>query len=194
MSYQNMFNDYNYFYQKYLEPVFFGNIVRPQFWPVIVTALIIFLTISEIGSQSCADGNCGHFRSVNAPNNENKKLTSNYIDGLISRIKLNHTVVGWRRSLILAIILSLIILLPYNDGLPDGLDFFLIATILFLIIYFVSSWFQWHWWKARDHEMEDELLLLRDDIKKREIKKDISKKDNYYGDFSVMSHIESILY
>ncbi len=177
------------FYHKYCSPIIFDSIERPPFWPVIVMALIIFLAVSEIGSQSCADGNCNHYRSVEP----NSTITSKSIDSLISRVSINHTVVGWRRALILAMLLSLIILAFYEDNLPNGFDFFLVATIIFLAIYLTSSWLQWHWWKARDFKIEDELLLLRNKIKETEIKKEISREKNYYGDMSVMNHLESIL-
>ena len=178
------------FYNEYCRPIIFDEINRAPFWPVIVMALIIFLTVSEIGSQSCADGHCNHFRSIDPPSD----ITSKNIDSLISRIRINHTVVGWRRALILAMILSLIILMFYDDGLPSGFDFFLVAVIIFLAIYLTTSWLQWHWWKARDFKVEDQLLLLRSEVKEREIKEQISRNRNYYGDMSVMSHIESILY
>ena len=178
------------FYQKYGYPIIFDTLERPPFWPVIVMALIICLAVTEIGSQSCADGNCDYFNNLET----NSKVTSKSIDNLISRVSINHTVVGWRRALILAMLLSLIILFFYQDNLPDGFDFFLVATIIFLAIYLTSSWLQWHWWKARDFKIEDELLLLRSKVKDTEIKKKISRERNYYGDMSVMNHLESILY
>lgn len=178
------------FYHRYCSPIIFDNIERPPFWPVIVMALIIFLAVTEIASQSCADGNCNQFKDVE-PGSE---ITSKSIDSLISRVSINHTVVGWRRALILAMLLSLIILFFYDDGLPHGFDFFLVATIIFLTISLTSNWLEWHWWKARNFKMEDELLLLRSEVKEREIKKEISREKNYYGDMSVMNHIESILY
>ena len=169
---------------------------RPPIWPVIVTAIIIFIVIGEIGSQECTGGKCNHYKNIyqvkkNAP-------TSKKIDSLISRIKLNHTTIGWRRALLLAIVLSLIILVIFNPGLPDGFDFFLVSTILFLVIYFSTVWLQWHWHRCKDYENEESLLKLRHQIKDMELNKKHSKrKRKYYnngqGYPSVMSHIESIL-
>lgn len=193
MTNRNFIDDCIHIYNEYCYPVLFGEMDRPPIWPVIVTAIIIFLSISEIGSQSCQNGKCNHYNniepsSISGPSSKN-------IDTLISRLKLNHTVVGWRRALILAMLLSLIILCLFYPGLPDGFDFFLISTILFLLIYFTTAWFQWHWWKPLDYKIEDRLLSLRHKIKEQEIDNEIRKyRDNYLNGYSsVMDKISSIL-
>lgn len=178
MSDNNFIDDCINIYNNYCYPALFGNINRPPFWPVIVTAIIIFLAIGEIGSQSCENGSCGHYKNI--------AVSKNKIDELISRVKLNHTTVGWRRALIIAMLLSLIILCIFYSGLPDGFDFFLVSTILFLIIYFTSSWFQWHWWKARDFKIEKHLLQLRHQV--NDMKYHRNDKNN-----NSMYYIDSIL-
>ena len=162
-------------YNKYI-----GHVDRAPFWPVLITAIIIFLAVSEIGSQDCDSGSCGHYKS--------KIKTNNDVDNVINQLRLNHTSIGWRRALILSMLLSLIIITLFYPGLPDGFDFFLVSTILFLIIYFTGSWFEWHWWNVKDNQIEDRLLELRHNI--NEIK--LNRKDNYY-ESSVMRHISSIL-
>ena len=182
-------------YNKYCYPVLF-NTNRPPIWPVIVTAIIIFIAIGEIGSQDCSRGKCNHYNNIykvpkNAP-------TSKQIDSLISRIQLNHTTIGWRRALLLAMLLSLIIFAIFSPGLPDGFDFFLVSTILFLVIYFSTAWLQWHWHRCKDYEEEEYLLKLRHQIKDMELNNNHNKrKQKYYnsgqGYPSVMHHLESIL-
>ena len=90
-------------------------------------------------------------------------------------------------------LLSLIILAIFYHDLPDGFDFFLVSTILFLIIYFTSAWFQWHWWRVRDYNIEKGLLELIHNIK--EIQMNNNRYDNKrnYGNSSVMKHLDSIL-
>ena len=199
MSNRNLIDDCVNIYNQYCYPVLFGELQRPPIWPVIVTAIIIFLAIGEIGSQSCENGCCKHYKNIDKSCSCNE--SSKNIDTIISRIKLNHTSVGWRRALILAMLLSLIILMIFYPGLPDGFDFFLISTILFLLIYFTSSWFQWHWWKARDFQIEQKLLNLRHNIKdieiereiENELNKNLNKNRNTNGYDSVMNHLSSIL-
>ena len=189
MTDSNFIDDCMNIYNKCSHVLFDDNIDRPPFWPVIVTALIIFLTVGEIGSQSCENGACNHYKNVE-PSDES---TTGDIDNLISRVKINHTVVGWRRALIIAMLLSLIVLVIFYPGLPDGFDFFLVATIIFLSVYFTTSWFQWHGWKARDFKIEEKLLHLRNNIKEKEIYYKTNNSNDYYGYSSVMNHIDSIL-
>lgn len=187
---QNFIDDCIAIYNKYCYPVLFENISRPPIWPVIVMAIIIFIAVAEIGSQSCQDGHCNHYDSIYKVSD--KDPSTEHIDSLVSRVKLNHTVVGWRRALLLAIILSLIILVLFYPGLPDGFDFFLVSTILFLVIYFTSTWFQWHWWKAKDFNIEDSLYHLRHQIKQKEL--DHCQRSNRmnHGD-PIINKISSIL-
>lgn len=181
----NIYNDYCY-------PILFSNINRPAIWPVIVTAIIIFLTIEEISSQSCGDGYCNHYKNIDPSSVDD--LSSKNIDTLISRIILNHTTVGWRRALIIAMLLSLIILAVFYSELPDGFDFFLVSTFIFLAIYLTSSWFQWNWWRVHDYKIEQSLLNLRHNVKEKEINMELNRSHQDFGDPSVTRHIESILY
>ncbi len=185
---RDFINDCIDIYNKYCYPILFSDLHRPAIWPVIVVAIVIFLAVSEIGSQSCVDGHCNHYKNIEPSCPDD--LSSDNIDTLISRIKINHTVVGWRRALIVAILLALVILFLFSPSeLPDGFDFFLVATILFLVIYFTTTWFQWHWWKPRDFKIEEKLLQLRHTVKGREINGELHR----YGSGSVMDQIDSIL-
>ena len=98
---------------------------------------------------------------------------------------------GWRRALLIAVILSAIILVIFYPKLPDGFDYFLIVTIIFIVVYFTSVWFQWHWWKGRDFKIEDKLLHLRSTIKNKEI--EMKYSDFSFGYPSVTKRINSIL-
>ena len=175
----NFIDDCMYLYYSYCYPIFFGKIGGPPIWPVIVVSIIIFIAVAEIGSQSCQGGKCNHYKSVESVKYSDP--SSKTIDGIISRINLNHTVVGWRRALILAIILALSVLMYFYPGLPDGYDFFLVATILFIVIYLFSVWFQWHWWKGRDHKIENKLLGLRHKVKNIELDNNSYNSNTYHN-------------
>jgi hypothetical protein len=168
MSESGFINGCSNIYYKYCYPLLFGEIRGPPIWPVIVISIIIFLAVAEIGSQSCQNGDCNHYKNLEKVGNNPTSVKM--IDNIISRVNLNHTTVGWRRAMILSMILSIIILSMFYSGLPDGFDFFLVATILFIIMYLLSVWFQWHWWKAKDNKIESRLLNLRNEVKDIELK------------------------
>lgn len=169
---ESLFNNFISIYYDYCYPILFTDIDRPAFWPVLVTAIIIFITVSEINS---------HSNKNNKSNKNNSKTIntkpSNKIDEIISRTNLNHTVISWRRSLLLSIVLSLIILAFLYNKLPHGFDFFLVTTILFIVIYLPNIWVQWNWWKNRDYKIENELLDLRHQIKEHELFVDNNRYD-----------------
>ena len=164
----NIVDDCVNLYNKYCHPILFSEIKRPPIWPVIVTAIIIFIAVGEIGSQDCTNGHCNHYKNVD-PELEKGELLSQKVDYVIEKLRLNHTVVGWRRALLLSMILSLVILIGYYACLPDGFDYFLVTFILFVVIYGSSVCLQWYWWRSRDNIEEEHLYKLRNQIKQYEI-------------------------
>jgi hypothetical protein len=96
----------------------------------------------------------------------------------------------------MSMILSLIILTIFYPGLPDGFDFFLVSAICFLVLYFSTAWFQYHWWRPKDYEQEDYLYNLRHQVREMELDKNLLKRKQIYGDKgypSVTNKINSVL-
>ena len=190
----NLIDTCKQFYNKCYSIVTDDDIQRPAIWPVIVMAIIIFIVVGEIGSQSCKNGQCNHYNNVDKISSDD--LTSKHIDSLISRIKLNHTTVTWRRVLLLSMILSLSILTIFYPGLPDGFDFFLVSAICFLVLYFSVAWFQYHWWRPKDYEQEEYLYNLRNQVKEMELNNAGIKRNMKFGNSgyqSITNKISSIL-
>lgn len=190
----NFINTCKQFYAKCYSMVTDDKIKRPAIWPVIVVAIIIFVVVGEIGSQSCQDGQCNHYDNVDKVSDN--EPTSKHIDSLISRIKLNHTTVTWRRALVLSMILSLCILTLFYPGLPDGFDFFLVSAICFLVLYFAATWLQHHWWAPKDYQEEEYLYNLRNSVKEMEIDTDMKRQTIKLGNTgyqSITNKISSIL-
>ncbi len=139
----------------------------PPIWPLFVFAILLFLVSSEFGSQDCVDGKCNHYKTVE--DIEKTDTISLSIDKIIDRIRLNHTVVDWRRVMFLSIIISSVILFYYYGDLPPGFVFFMLTVIIFVIVYLSHSWVQAHWWKMNDWKIEDALIELRNKSKKYEL-------------------------
>lgn len=136
-------------------------------WFILVIILIIFLCRTERGSQDCLDRKC-----VNStPNLDSKDDPKSAIDKTIETLRKNHTLVGWRRALLIALIITIPIyylvkrVLPSLHGdtlvFPSGYEFFVIATIIFVIAYFSSVWLNFVWFAPRDLAIEQQLLQIR---------------------------------
>ncbi len=145
-------------YYDDLHPALFSEI-NTVVWPIIVFFIVIILIAAEVAYQ----------KPQNTNNSNNAKNPTTNIDEVINNNNLNHNVVGWRRAMLLSIFLSLIVLIGFYAEFPDGYDFFLVAVILFIVIYLFSVWFQWNWWKPKDTIIESELLKIRHKIKDIEI-------------------------
>lgn len=140
-----------------------------QYWWIIVVILIFFLIWSERGSQDCLKSRGINGKScINATDpvdsNDTSKLA---IDKTIETVRKNHTLVGWRRALFIALIVTVPICLALNTGnsfkdrLPSGYQFFIIACIIFVIAYFSSVWLNAVWFAPQDNQIENSLLSLR---------------------------------
>jgi hypothetical protein len=149
-------------------PSFFPSKPSPQelyntpYWPIIAIVVAVFLTRTEIGSQ-----NCSHIRDGRQLCNHDSPLPSEYdlpdetIDKMIRSLRRHHTVVGWRRAMLISIILSIIILIWLNDGrMVHGLVFFVTTMIIFVVVYFTSVWFQSKWFSKNDSDIEKSLRHL----------------------------------
>lgn len=181
MATQNFIDDTIRLYNKYIHPALFTEIERGPIWPVIAAAAFLVLVALEVIQDRTYMGT--------RPSNASER-----IDYAILRLNQKQNMVGWRISLIVSILLSLIILFIFTPTLPNGFDFFLVTMFLFTIIYLGINWFYWHWHKPNDSKYEKELLNLRHQIKDMEIQQDLNQfKTDDAGYKTVLQRIESIL-
>ena len=130
-------------------------------WPFIIILLVAFLIWTEDGSQNCLNKKCNN----SCPEINKQDKPTHMIDKIIENVRLNHTEVIWRRSLLVAIFASLLIfVLFYRKGFPHGIKMFLLIVIIFLGVYFSTSWLQLKWWKANNSKIESSLYRLRANI------------------------------
>jgi len=128
-----------------------------KWWHILVVALIVFLCWSERGSQDCLRRRCGNSTSPIELKDESRSA----IDKTIETLRKNHTLVGWRRALLIALIITIPICYFIRRGFPSGYEFFVVATIIFVITYFSSVWLNFVWFAPRDLAIEHQLLQIR---------------------------------
>lgn len=119
---------------------------------MVVLLIIIYITHSEIGSQDCLNYKCHSWidtPTVDTPIDEN-------IEKIINMIQNSYTLVGWRRSIIIGLVLSFIItkIVLYNYNL-GWREYFIVSIIIMVFSYTAYQWMQLHWlkpigWKAEN--------------------------------------------
>jgi len=128
------------------------------FWILLISGVILlYLVWTEIKSQDCLNRQC-----INSTPLVNLKDTSRTaIDKTIETLRKNHIIVGWRRALMIAIIVSIPIIFFLIHRFPSGFEFVVVVTIIFVIVYFSSVWLQAFWWGQNDLKIEKSLMTLR---------------------------------
>jgi FtsH-binding integral membrane protein len=145
-----------------------------EFWWILVLLIIIYLIWAENGSQNCYERECN-----NLPPKVNSDSYLENISRVIETIRLNHTYVDWRRAMLIALILAFIIPIVLSvvfnqDVNLNGYRYFVIATVMFFLIYSFFIYHQRDFARSRDKEIENHLLSLRT--------KYIRRKNEYEGD------------
>lgn len=125
----------------------------PILWPFIVIILIAFLIWTEDGSQNLNNPRAHH---------QPPSITATDLpDDIISKVKIavrnSSEVVGWRRALIVSLILSLILLFLLLPVFPAGFTIFLITLLFFVPIYFISVWFSSTYLKRNANNLQQAL-------------------------------------
>lgn len=90
------------------------------------------------------------------------------IDKTIYAISLHHTTVDWRRSVLAALVVTLLLFFLMQPTIPYGSDFVIVATFLTLAYYLANSWFVWSWSNPVDQQIEKALIVLRKQALKEE--------------------------
>ncbi len=127
-------------------------------WPIIAITIVVFLVWSEYGSQDCRNQQCNNKAPVINKNDSPQQI----IDKIMITSRKNHTLVSWRRAMLIAIIFGILILIwLYPSKMPHGFIFLIVAAIIFVITYFIFSWIQSQWWRQNDDKIEQSLQDLR---------------------------------
>lgn len=126
-------------------------------WLILPLAIGIYIIFTEPASQSCLNKKCYN----STPPMELNDSIKQGIDKTIETLRKNHTLVGWRRAILIGLITAIPISYIVAKEFPSGFIFLGISFIVAFGAYFMTVWFEYVWWFARDNEIEKELLKLR---------------------------------
>lgn len=127
------------------------------YWPVVVITLSVFLVLSEYGSQDCTEQQC-HMRASSISPGDDKTTAINKV---LAAVENNHTVVNWRRSMLISILVALAILFVASPHrLPSGRVFLLVCLVVFSALYLFSTLDQNLHWAPVDEEIKNLLHRL----------------------------------
>lgn len=133
-------------------------------WPVIFMGVIIYLILSEIGSQDCTTQNCNNKLPVLNDDDTSVEM----IDKINEALRKLHRTVTWRLSMICAIIISVFILAVfYMSKMISGIVFFILVLTIFFIIAACFSWFNAHFHRQNSYKEEQTLYELRHKVQQR---------------------------
>lgn len=129
-------------------------------WPIILIVIVVYLIWSEYGSQDCRKQNCNNrARMVHAEDTDRE-----IIDKVSDNLMRNHTIVTWRRSIIISIVIALLILILFCKEFPHGFTVLLTVLFVFMAVQISANWFQAHWWLFNDYKIDRSLQELRQRI------------------------------
>lgn len=131
-----------------------------EIWPLLWIGVLVFAVWSENGSQNCNGGKCNN----SAPEINEKDGSTDIIDKTCVAVRTSNYLVGWRRALIVSLLVSIIIVWMFFDKVPHGFVYFIILLLIFIPVYFSSSLIQFSHWKHRNNEIERQLRVLRSSI------------------------------
>ena len=122
----------------------------------VIMTIFINIMRTEIKSQDCLGKTCYNTTPEASPDDKNSEALCKILETL----KRNHTLVGWRRSLMISIVVCIPII--FILGLEWNVHNLVISIIvIFMITYASIIIFQNHWWVKKDKVVENSLLMLR---------------------------------
>lgn len=134
-------------------------------WPFIVIIIVIILLYLEYRDISTADSILDLNQIINQEQESPPKSNVEQLDQLTKRLRKNHLIINWRRSLLISIILAILILFYlYPSQIPSGFTVFIATAIIFTILYFSENWFNAHFWLMNDVKIEKEFDILRSSL------------------------------
>ncbi len=143
-------------------PTKYQNLTGPdlsqdRIWPLIIIGIVTYLVWTEYGSQDCRQQNCNNQAEIIHPQDS----ISEMIRKISNNLSKNHAIVEWRRSLLAAIVIGLIVLFIFCPRFPDGFTVLVTIYLIFFLVHFSSVWLSTHWWKTNDDKIEKSLRKLK---------------------------------
>lgn len=135
-------------------------------WIILVFLIFLYLIWSEIGSQDCAPNRSEELVGYcinRVPPVTETMTTQEIINQIMKGLFKNHTLVGWRRAMIVALVSMVILCFLWQW--PDGVDFTIGTLIIFAVVYTLIGYYQRYILKVWDDIVEVNLRKLRRQLK-----------------------------
>ena len=135
------------------------QIITIETWPglaLLFLLLFVYLVTTEIQSQDCEDRLCYN----TTPSPQAGDSSYDMIDKMVTTLRVNHSPVEWRKALMIGLILSLVIICLFGSTMTIR-NYVIIVLIIFLVVYFISTWTNWVYWRDVDTKIDRKLLRLR---------------------------------
>lgn len=135
-----------------------GEGFKKYWWLIVVAFLVFFVIKSEPRSQD----KLNDIRCSNATPVVNEEDTINKaINKTITTVRKNHSLVGWRRALLVGLICAFPILFYIYSRFPTAIEYTVASFTIAIIVYIFTVVSEYYWWRPKDNLIEKELLKLR---------------------------------
>ena len=129
-------------------------------WPFIIVILLTFLIWTEDESQNLYNLRCHHRAPTILVMDGDRKI----IDKTLIAVQNQSNVVGWRRSLIASLLVTIFLLFIFLTVFPTGFTILLVTCMFFVTFYFSSIWIMSRGYTPNNEIIKAELLALRSKI------------------------------
>lgn len=126
--------------------------------------------IKKYCKNLCGDNKGKYYEKGQPKNTDN-------VNELLNKIKISTkcetTTVKWRRTLLLAVVITFLISLLILQRLPSGKEMFLMVFLTFMVIYFSFIYYEYHYNKYPMINIDKSVNYIRTKLKLENIEPDI---------------------
>lgn len=141
-----------YFYLK--------QVKRLMWWLLLVILIIVHVTRVEYRSQDNRRYQCANTTPRAHKTDEYEEM----IDKTIYTMRRNHSIVSWRRAIVISLLLAFPIVYFLTGQVQNGFKYVGVVFLIALFIYFSHVFVEHNLWFKNGLKIEDELLQLRNKL------------------------------
>ena len=135
-----------------------------EYWIIFFLLCIFLLIVLEYLYHDCINGvNSKKGWNRVTPPDENDSILAQ-LEKIRKMVRHNYNYVIWRQALIVALISGFIAGYCLLQRLPTLFEYLALVFVIFLVCYFVSSWFSTHYLYPNNFQIERSLQILSDSI------------------------------
>jgi membrane protein YdbS with pleckstrin-like domain len=131
-----------------------GAILTVIFW-IIIAFILVKITVTEVRHLGCytdRQQQCvSPFYRI-APQDGDDLVT--LLKRVENGIRQPEEGVTWRRNLVIAIVVALLLSIVYNRGWPSVGQFLIATLVVYFILFSLTNWYDMHWWyRVREQQL-----------------------------------------